>query len=183
MLSSATQTEIQVTDRAQALSSDVAQGVSLDQQFIQNLPLNGRNAESLILLAPGITATGGPAGDFNANGLRSNTNYYTLDGVSMNQQLGGGGPGGIGGPGAGPAPAAGASGASTSMISIDAMQEMKVQTSSFAPEFGRSPGAQIVMTSRGGTNSLHGSLFYYGRRGPLDANDWFANAGGYHKGE
>jgi hypothetical protein len=183
MLSSATQTEIQVTDRAQTLSSDVAQGVSLDQQFIQNLPLNGRNAESLILLAPGITATGGTAGDFNANGLRSNTNYYTLDGVSMNQQLGGGGPGGIGGPGAGPPSAAGeSSGASTSMISIDAIQEMKVQTSSFAPEFGRSPGAQIVMTSRGGTNALHGSVFYYGRRGALDANDWFANAGGYNKG-
>ena len=69
------------------------------------------------------------------------------------------------------------------MITIDAMQEMKVQTSSFAPEFGRSPGAQVVMTSRGGTNKLHGSLYYYGRRDAFDANDWFANAGGYPKGK
>src|SRR5437773_2177511 len=68
------------------------------------------------------------------------------------------------------------------MISIDAMQEMKVQTSSFAPEFGRSPGAQVAMTSRGGGNDIHGSLFYYARRDRFDANDWFANAGGYPRG-
>jgi hypothetical protein len=68
------------------------------------------------------------------------------------------------------------------MISIDAMQEMKVQASAFAPEFGRSPGAQVVMTSRGGANGLHGSLFYYKRTDSFDANDWFANSGGYPRG-
>ena len=62
------------------------------------------------------------------------------------------------------------------------MQEMKVQASAFAPEFGRSPGAQIVMTSRGGANGFHGSLFYYKRTDSFDANDWFANAGGYPRG-
>jgi hypothetical protein len=69
-----------------ALSSDAAQGVTLDQQYIQNLPANGRNAESLILMTPGVTtAAGGKGGGgFNANGLRSNTNYFTLDGVLEN---------------------------------------------------------------------------------------------------
>ncbi len=175
-------TKVEVMAAAEAPSSDVGQAVSLDQTFLQNLPANGRNAESLILMSPGITTAAGGRSDggFNANGLRSNTNYFTLDGVSLNQPtstdtgFGGFRGGGGGGPGAGAG--------STEMISIDAMQEMKVQASAFAPEFGRSPGAQIVMTSRGGANGIHGSLFYYKRSDSFDANDWFANAGGYPRG-
>ncbi len=56
------------------------------------------------------------------------------------------------------------------------MQEMNVQTAAIAPEFGRSPGAQIAMTSRGGTNDFHGLLYYYFRNQRLDSNDWFANS-------
>lgn len=180
----AAETSVEVTDRVETLSSDVAQGAAADKDYLQNLPVNGRSTESLILMAPGVTTAAGGKGDggFNANGLRSNTNYYTLDGVSMNRPTGGGPSGGSGpGPGAGPPGGGGPGAASTETISIDAMQEIKVQTSSFAPEFGRSPGAQVVMSSRGGTNDLHGSLYYYGRRGAFDANDWFANAGGYGK--
>ncbi len=178
-------TRVQVTDRPEALSSDAAQGISVDQSYVRFLPANGRNAESLILMAPGVTTAAGGKGDggFNANGLRSNTNYYTLDGVSLNRGMGGGmGGGGFGGRGGGPPIAAAGAGSSTEMISIDAMQEMRVQTSSFAPEFGRTPGAQIVMTSRGGSNQFHGALFYYLRNERFDANDWFANAGGYARG-
>ena len=185
-VSAAAETTVEVSDRVAGASSDAAQGVSLDHEYIQNLPANGRNAESLILMTPGVTSAAGGrgGGGFNANGLRSNTNYYTLDGVSMNQPVGGGAPGGggRGGPGAGGPPPGGAAGSSTEMISIDAMQELKVQTSSFAPEFGRTPGAQVVMTSRGGSNDFHGSLFFYWRNDAYDANDWFANAGGYPKG-
>jgi hypothetical protein len=186
-LSPAAGTTVSVTDKAEVLSSDAAVGVALGQEFVQNLPLNGRNAESLIAMTPGITTTGGggPGGGFNANGLRSNTNYYTLDGVSVNSTSGGGPamgrPGGGRGGGMGGGTPIG--GGSTELISIDSMQEMKVQTSSFAPEFGRSPGAQIVMSSRGGTNNWHGSLFYFLRNDRFDANDWFANSGGYGKGE
>jgi len=184
-------TSVQVTAQAQTLSSEAAQGVSLQQNYVQDLPDNGRNAESLIFMAPGITPATDGSGGFDANGLRSTTNYYTLDGVSLNQSpSGGGAPGagsggggfGRGFGGGGGAAALGGANASTSLISIDAMQEMKVQTSSFAPEFGRSPGAQVVMTSRGGTNALHGTLYDYIRSDKFDANDWFANAGGYGKG-
>jgi hypothetical protein len=186
-VSPAAGTSVEVNDRAEAMSSDAGQGISLDQQYIQNLPANGRNAESLILMTPGITsAAGGKAdGGFNANGLRSNTNYFTLDGVSLNQSIGGGGGpgGGRGGFGGGGALPGAVGGSATEMITIDAMQEMKVQTSSFAPEFGRTPGAQIAMTSRGGTNSFHGSLFYYWRSDAYDANDWFADQSGRPKGK
>jgi len=178
---------VQVTEKAESVSSEAAQGVSADIKYVENIPVNGRDAQSLILMAPGITSAAGGKGDggFNANGLRENTNYYTLDGVSTNSSpagpggAGGGGGGfGFGGGGGG---TAGAAGSATQLISIDAMQEMKVQTASFAPEFGRSPGAQIVMTSRGGTNAIHGSLYDYVRNDAFDANDWFANAGGYPK--
>jgi len=179
---------VEVTAKAQTLSSEAAEGVSLDQNFVQNLPDNGRNAESLVLMAPGIVPATDGSGGFDANGLRSTMNYYTLDGVSLNQSPSGGGTpfggssGGFGrGFGGGGAVLAGAN-ASTNLISIDSMQEMKVQTSAFAPEFGRSPAAQVVMTSRGGTNNLHGTLYDYIRSGEFDANDWFANAGGYGKG-
>jgi hypothetical protein len=182
---------VQVTARAQTLSSEGAEGASFGQQYVQDLPDNGRNAESLIFLAPGISPATDGSGGFDANGLRSTTNYYMLDGVSLNQSpSGGGAPFGGGGGGFGRGGFGGGGGASgltganasTSLISIDTMQEMKVQTSSFAPEFGRSPGAQVVMTSRGGTNTLHGTLYDYIRSGNFDANDWFANAGGYGKG-
>ena len=181
---------VQVTATAQTLSSEAAEGVSLEQNYIQDLPTNGRNAESLIFMAPGITPAVDGSGNFDANGLRPTMNYYTLDGVSLNQSpSGGGAPGaGSGGGGFGRGFGFGGGGAlsganaSTNLISIDAMQEMKVQTSSFAPEFGRSPGAQVVMTSRSGTNDLHGTIYDYIRNDNFDANDWFANAGGYGKG-
>jgi hypothetical protein len=192
-LSSATGTRVEVTDRAEALSSDTAQGTTLEENYVQDLPINGRNAESLILMAPGVTsASGGQGGGadngFNANGLRSTMNYFTLDGVSLNVPVGGGGGGGgfgggFGGFGGGGGAGGGlGGGVATSLIVIDAMQEMKIQTSSFAPEFGRSPGAQVVMTSRGGTNSFHGSVYYYGRNTNFDANNWFANAAGLARG-
>ena len=184
----AADTSVNVTDKLEVVSADAAQGVTLSQEYIQNLPVNGRSPETLILITPGVTSASGNGSDINANGLRSNTNYYTLDGVSVNRPIGGGGgPGGRGtgpfGGGDGGGPSRGGGSAATELISIDAMQEMKVQTSSFAPEFGRSPGAQIAMSSRGGTNQFHGSGYYYGRNDRFDANDWFANAGGYGRGK
>src|SRR5580692_1626853 len=183
-VAAAQSTTVDVKEKVDLISNDAAQGIPLGQNYIQNLPTNGQNAESLVLMAPGITSSAGGAGGggINANGLRSNTNYYTLDGVSLNTAVGAGGGGGGGGRGGGGfggggggALAPGAGGA-TELISVDAMQEMNVQTSSIAPEFGRSPGAQIAMTSRGGTSDFHGQLYYYFRNQRLDSNDWFANS-------
>jgi hypothetical protein len=60
-------------------------------------------------------------------------------------------------------------------VSIDAMQEFRVQTSTFAPEFGRTPGGQISVVTRSGTNSFHGTVFEYFRNDVLDAAGWFVN--------
>src|SRR5262249_41007942 len=72
-------------------------------------------------------------------------------------------------------PALSVSGGTNSLVSVDALQEFRVQTSSFAPEFGRTPGGQVSIVTRSGTNAFHGTLFEYFRNGVLDARDWFAN--------
>ena len=64
-------------------------------------------------------------------------------------------------------------GGTNSLVSVDAMQEFRIQTSTFAPEFGRTPGGQISIVTRSGTNKFHGSLFDYLRNDVLDANNWF----------
>ncbi len=183
-VAAAQSTAVDVKDKVDLISNDAAQGVPLARDYFSDLPVNGRNAEALVLMAPGISTSAGGIGDggINANGLRSNTNYYTLDGVSLNTAVGaggggrGGGGGGFAGFGGGGVALTPGAGGSTELIPIDAMQEMNVQTAAIAPEFGRSPGAQIAMTSRGGTSDFHGSLYYYFRNQRLDANDWFANS-------
>ncbi|MDX2150440.1 MAG: carboxypeptidase regulatory-like domain-containing protein [Bryobacteraceae bacterium] len=173
-----TQTSVEVKAEGQGVTTDASLGINVDQNFLQHLPLNGRNPNALILMTPGITSSAGtPGGGFNANGLRSNTNYYTLDGVNVNMPVGGGGPG-PGGPRGAGGPAPQAPSGAADIISLDALQEVRVQTSPFAPEFGRSPGAQISMTSRGGSDQFHGSLFHYLRNESLNANEWFANSSG-----
>jgi hypothetical protein len=61
-------------------------------------------------------------------------------------------------------------------VSLDALQEFRIQTSTFAPEYGGTPGAQISVVTKSGTNAFHGNAFEYFRNDKLDANDWFANA-------
>ena len=53
------------------------------------------------------------------------------------------------------------------------MQEFRIQTSTYAPEFGRTPGAQVSIATLSGTNQFHGSAFDYLRNDVLDANNWF----------
>jgi len=63
-------------------------------------------------------------------------------------------------------------------VSVEALREFRVETSSFAPEFSRSPRGQVLLTTRSGTNDLHGGVYEYFRNDVLDANDWFANQSG-----
>ena len=147
----------------------------VDQQFVENMPLNGRSFQSLIALVPGVTFT--PAdlsspGQFSVNGQRTDANYFMVDGVSANfgtnvdaavsgATLGGTTPGWTIG------------GGTNGLVSVDAMQEFRIQTSSYAPEFGRSAGGQTSIVTKSGTNQWHGNAFDYLRNDVLDARDWF----------
>jgi hypothetical protein len=110
------------------------------------------------------------------NGQRPDANYLTVAGVSANFGVTGYGP--LVQTAGGALPALSALGGTNSLVSVDAMQEFRIQTSSFAPEFGRTPGGQISIVTRSGTNAFHGTLFEYFRNDVLDANNWFANYNG-----
>jgi hypothetical protein len=145
----------------------------VDRQFAENLPLNGRSFQSLIELTPGVVVTASnadDAGQFSVNGQRASSNYWMLDGVSANTGVSTTLPGnGLGG-------ALGAFsvlGGTNSLVSVDAMEEFRIQTSTYAPEFGRTPGGQISILTRSGTNQCHGTAFEYLRNDVLDANNWF----------
>ena len=145
----------------------------VDQQFAENLPMNGRSFQTLIYLTPGVVVVppnGADNGQFTVNGQRASSNYWMVDGVSANIGVGTGyGGNGLGGT----IGSFSTSGGTNGLVSIDAMQEFRIQTSSFAPEFGRTPGGQISIVTRSGTNRYHGTVFDYLRNDALDASNWF----------
>ena len=157
-------------------TTDASVSTVIDRQFVENIPLNGRSFQTLIMLTPGVVVTAAnqyDQGQFSVNGQRADANYFTVDGVSANIGVTGVAP--LEQSAGGALPALSALGGTNSLVSVDAMQEFRIQTSSFAPEFGRSPGGQISIVTRSGTNGFHGALFDYFRNSVLDANDWFAN--------
>jgi len=148
----------------------------VDRQFAENLPMNGRSFQTLIQLTPGVVLTSsdeGNEGQFSVNGQRTAANNWMVDGVSANIGIGANYNGGNGVSGA----VGGFSvlGGTNSLVSVDAVEEFRIQTSTYAPEFGRMPGAQISIITRSGTNQFHGTAFDYLRNYGLDANNWFAD--------
>jgi hypothetical protein len=146
----------------------------VDRNFAENLPMNGRSFQSLIQLTPGVVLTannGVDTGQFSVNGQRANANYWTVDGVSANIGINAGATAGSGL--AGTLGSTNVFGGTNSLVSVDALQEFRIQTSTYAPEFGRQPGGQISIVTRSGTNQFHGSAFDYFRNDALDANNWF----------
>src|SRR5712692_6631476 len=160
-------------------TTDATVSTVVDRQFAENLPMNGRSFQTLIQLTPGVVLTASNSSDngqFSVNGQRAVSNYWMVDGVSANIGVG------ItesGLPGNGLAGSLGSFsvlGGTNSLVSVDAMQEFRIQTSTYAAEFGRTPGGQISIVTRSGENKFHGTFFEFIRNDKLDANDWFANA-------
>ncbi len=157
-------------------TTDASVSTVVDRQFAENLPLNGRSFQTLIYLTPGVVATSSSvveSGQFSVNGQRTGSNYWMVDGVAANI-----GVGTLGVPGNGFGGAVGGfsvTGGTNSLVSVDALQEFRIDTSTYSPEFGRTPGAQISIVTRPGTNQYHGTGFDYLRNGALDAKDWFAD--------
>ena len=159
---------------SQVDTESAAVSTVVDRQFAENLPLNGRSFQTLIQLTPGVvltTSSYDSDGQFSVNGQRADSNYWMVDGVSANIGMSSSSAatdalsGSLGG--------FSAQGGTNSLVSVDAMQEFRIQTSTFAPEFGRTPGGQISIVTRSGTNQFHGTAFDYFRNDVLDANTWF----------
>jgi hypothetical protein len=157
----------------------------IDRQFVENLPLNGRSFNTLLQLTPGVVIAQQPAagsfgsapGQFSIGGQRTDANSFTVDGVSANFGVA---TTGVysGDSGTGTDQAFSALGGTSSLVSVEDLQEFRVETSSFAPEFGKTPGGQVMLTTRSGTNEWHGGLYEYFRNNVMDANNWFANNAG-----
>ena len=155
-------------------TQDASVSTVVDRRFVENMPLNGRSFQTLITLTPGVTLTPttyASQGQFSVNGQRADANYFTVDGASANIGIASGS--GLTQSAGGSLPGFSVLGGTNSLVSVDAMQEFRVQTSTFAPEFGRSPGGQISIATRSGTDQFHGTLFDYFRNDLLDAGDWF----------
>lgn len=169
-------TDVAVTVEAPIIAESPEVSTVVNQQFIENQPLNGRSFQTLVELSPGVVITPSSltvAGQFSVNGQRAGSNYLTVDGVSGNfgstasvtlYETAGGG-----------VPAYSALGSTTSLASVDAVQEFSIQTSTYAPEFGRQPGAQISLVTRSGTNDYRGNVFLYYRDKIFEANNFFNN--------
>ena len=148
----------------------------IDHDLVEKLPLNGRSFNTLLQLTPGVViapASASNQGQFSMAGQRTSANNFLVDGLSAN--FGVSPLASLGTSGTGSAQAFSALGGTSSLVSVEALQEFRVETSSFAPEFGHTPGGQVLLTTRGGTNDFHGGVYEYFRNDVLDANDWFAN--------
>ena len=149
-----------------------AVSTEIDQQLVQDLPINGRTLQSLIALAPGVVRPGtlnqtDPQGGTFVNGQRAPHNYFSIDGVSAN----------VSDPG-GTFPVTTVLGTTHNLVGVDDVQEFKLQTSTYSAEFGHAVGGQVNIVTHSGTNKFHGSVFNYFRNEAMDANDWFSSSKG-----
>ena len=184
------QTTITVTGGPPLVNQeDASVGTVIDRNLIDRMPLNGRGIQTLIELSPSVIpmpVINSSRGQFAINGQRANANYFTVDGVSANFAAGSSRGVNVAfrlqsgatfeEAGGGTLPANNFLGTFSNLLSPSALQEFKIQTSTYAPEFGHLPGGQIDLVSRSGGTRYSGSLFEYFRNDKTDANDWFHNA-------
>jgi len=155
---------VEVSAAAAVLQTESATVQKLvTREQIDLLELNGRNPIGLAALVPG--ARGGTAasltfafsqGPANFNGSRNPENLITFDGA--------------------PATRTRSNGTSLGAADVDSVQEVQILTTDYAPEYGRTSGAQIRFTTKTGTNQFHGAAYEYLRNTVLNANTWTRNA-------
>ena len=167
---------VTVAESAQLLATgDPSLGAVIPQMQVANLPLAIRNWDDLLALVPGVqgdryTEQGGGTsfgrtGGINVHGARALQNNFLLDGVDNNsisenvQELT----------------------TQVSRPSVDAIQEFKVVTSPYAAEYGRSPGAAVSVSTKSGTNDVHGTAYEYFRNDAMDSIDYFSQRAGAAK--
>jgi hypothetical protein len=160
---------VEVSAAPPLISVSVADwGRSIPGQKLKDLPLKGRDLLDLIAREPGATVsssaaprlTTGLGTRVGVNGARPGQSSYRLDGVYINDWTGS-------------AP----SGASGRLLGLESVQEVRLVSSPFSAEYGRSAGSLITAVSRSGTNTLHGSAYDYFRNEALDAKNFFNLAG------
>ena len=148
-------------------------GQVVDSTRIINMPLNGRSPFRLVQLTPGVLSSPAASGqfgdvpvntnqdsDFSINGGQSHHAEVQIDGIPAT---------------------AGFNDSITTVPSVEATQEFKVESNSLSAEWGRFSGGVVNVSTRSGTNQLHGALYEFLRNSALDANEFFNNRAGNPK--
>ena len=157
-----------VTETIQTASSTL--GTTVAGATITSIPLASRNFTQVIGMSTGVAVDvsngagfGRGSQNMSVNGASPEKNNFQMDGVGINNAAGNGN--------------AGDAGLYTGIAipNPDAIQEFKIQTSTYDASFGRNPGANVNVVTKSGTNQIHGSLFEFFRNEKLNANDFFYN--------
>ena len=148
-------------------------GGSFEGKDLVDLPINGRDFDKVLIMAPGTTGdpsgaadSPGSYGQFSSNGNRGRSNNYLLDGTDMNDSYRNLSVINQGGVFAVPA----------NTLPIESIAELRVLTN-FDAEYGRSSGAVVNIVTKSGTNQIHGSVFEYFRNAVLNARNFFDTVG------
>ena len=145
-----------VTAGAPVLRATASLGQVVSEEKVEALPLNGRSFITLASLVPGVAVP--PASPLpRINGGRPRTNEYLFDGISVVQ----------------PEP-----GQVAYFPIVDSIQEFKIETNSPPAEFGRFNGGVVNLTTRSGSNDVHGTAFEFLRNEALNARNFFAPSPG-----
>jgi hypothetical protein len=143
-------------------TTTTTQTTILDSAAVDNIPLNGRDFTQLTVITPGFASTGANGGG-SLNGTRINQINWQIDGVDNNDIWHN-------------IPAvnqSGVSGIAGVVLPLDAIEQFSVQTNASA-ESGRNPGGTVTLGLKSGTNTLHGSAYYYNRNELFGAKNPFA---------
>src|SRR6266566_877971 len=152
---------VSVEARADLLqTSNATIGNVVTSKEVTELPLNGRNPLTLLLLEPGVVqrSAGGAGSGVHVNGARDRAYNVTIDGIEANES-------------SVPNPVS-----NLYRINPDNVQEFKVTTNNATAEEGRNSGASISIATRSGTSEFHGTGFGFFRNEALNSKDWYANA-------
>lgn len=160
--------QVTVEATAQAIqTTNATVGSLVGSRTVTTLPLSSRNYTNIIDLSPGVVvnvasaaAVGNGTQDINVNGNGSDQNNYMMDGATITNYGSGGAAQSGNFPG-------------IAIPNPDSIQEFKIQTSQYDAEYGRNPGASVNVTTKDGTNQLHGDVWEFFRNTALDANDFF----------
>jgi carboxypeptidase family protein len=136
---------------------DATIGNNFQNVQITQLPLESRNVVALLSLQPGVTPDG------TVTGSRADQANITLDGIDVNEQQ------------TGLDPQTEEAFASVLRVTPDSVQEFRVTTANPNATQGRSSGAQVALITKGGTNELNGSLYWFHRNTVTTANNFFNN--------
>jgi hypothetical protein len=164
----ATTETMEVTANAVQVQTDSAEmGEVITGEQVRGLPLNGGNFVELLTLQPGVSAMNGPGGsansrdkgilggvDYSVNGNPTTNNLFLLDGANNNDK-----------------------GSNRTILiypAVDSIAEFKMLRNSYGPEYGQASGAVVIINTKSGENTFHGSVNYFGRNDALNSFEFFA---------